>query len=63
MNLKELRLYVLAHRENDTAFYTYVDRLHQEAKWVKNPPIESSEDLENYPEFLERLENDSGKRR
>ena len=53
---------MLAHRENDTAFYTYVDRLHQEAKWVQNPPLRSMEDLENYPEFLERLKNDSGKR-
>lgn len=31
MSLKELYSYVITHREDDEAFYTYVDKLHAEA--------------------------------
>jgi hypothetical protein len=54
---KELQAYVLAHRDDQEAFYAYVDKLHAEANWVEMPPLQSSEDLENYPEFLERVRN------
>jgi hypothetical protein len=36
-----------------------VDKLHAEANWVEMPPLQSLEDLENYPEFLERVRNGS----
>ncbi len=52
MSLKELHAYVITHREDKEAFYTYVDRLHAEATWIEMPPLESAEDLENYPEFV-----------
>jgi hypothetical protein len=52
MSLKELHAYVINHREDDKAFYTYVDKLHAEATWIEMPPLESAEDLENYPEFI-----------
>ncbi|WP_442927807.1 DUF6887 family protein [Microcoleus sp. A003_D6] len=29
MSRKELRAYVLAHREDNEAFYAFVDRLHE----------------------------------
>jgi len=55
MNLKELQSYFLSHREDREAFYAYVDKLHAEATWVEMPPLQSIEDLENYPEFLQRV--------
>jgi hypothetical protein len=55
MSRKELHAYVLSHRDDQAAFYTYVDRLHAEATWIDMPPLQSAEELENYPEFLDRL--------
>ncbi|WP_375509797.1 DUF6887 family protein [uncultured Nostoc sp.] len=57
MSQKELQAYVLAHRDDQEAFYAYLDKLHAEANWVEMPPLQSLEDLENYPEFLERVRN------
>ncbi|MEH2051314.1 DUF6887 family protein [Nostoc sp.] len=59
MSQKELQAYVLAHRDDREAFYAYLDKLHAEANWVEMPPLHSPEDLENYPEFLERVHNGS----
>lgn len=55
MSRKELHTYVLTHRDDQEAFYIFVDKLHAEANWVEMPALQSVEDLENYPEFLERL--------
>ncbi|MBD2386397.1 DUF6887 family protein [Cylindrospermum sp. FACHB-282] len=57
MSPKELRAYVLSHRDDQEAFYTYVDKLNAEANWVEMPPSESVDDLRNYPEFLQRFSN------
>jgi hypothetical protein len=57
MNLKDLQSYFLSHREDQEAFYAYVDKLHAEATWVEMPPLQSIEDLENYPEFLQSVRN------
>ncbi|MBH8573740.1 hypothetical protein I8752_12060 [Nostocaceae cyanobacterium CENA369] len=59
MSRKELHAYVLAHREDREAFYAYVDKLHTEASWIEMPPLQSLDDLKNYPEFLEKFSNDS----
>jgi hypothetical protein len=37
MSRKELHNYVLAHREDQDAFYAYVDKLHNEGNWVEMP--------------------------
>lgn len=55
MSRKDLHAYVLTHREDQEAFYAYVDMLHAEATWIEMPPLESVEDLENYPEFINHL--------
>jgi hypothetical protein len=55
MSQQELQNYFLAHRDDNEAFYAYIDRLHLEATWVEMPPLQSIEDLENYPEFLARF--------
>jgi hypothetical protein len=46
---------VLEHREDQEAFYKHVDKLHAEATWVDMPALQSAEDLESHPEFLEPL--------
>ena len=38
MSQKELHHYVLSHREDQTAFYAYIDRLHAEGNWIEMPP-------------------------
>ncbi|MGA7954421.1 MAG: hypothetical protein WCA07_12970 [Gloeobacterales cyanobacterium] len=59
MSQKDLQNYVLAHREDQEAFYAYVDKLHDEGNWIEMPPLESVQDLEKYPDFIERFRKDS----
>lgn len=59
MSQKELHDYVLAHRDDREAFYAYVDKLHAEGNWIEMPPLQSEQDLENYPEFIERMRKNS----
>lgn len=58
MSRKELRAYVIKHPDDDEAFYAYVDKSEAEGNWVKMPPLKSIEDLDNYPEFLEKIRKD-----
>jgi hypothetical protein len=62
MSQKELHSYILNHRDDQEAFYAYVDRLHEEGNWVEMPPVESVQDLEKYPEFTARFRNSSEQR-
>lgn len=55
MSRKELRAYVLEHRDDNEAFYAYMDKSKAEGNWIKHPPFKSIDDLENYPDFIERL--------
>ncbi|MFB2938935.1 hypothetical protein ACE1B6_27085 [Aerosakkonemataceae cyanobacterium BLCC-F154] len=59
MSQKDLQAYVLAHRDDQEAFYAYIDKLHAEATWIEMPPLESAEDLDNYPEFVEHIRKSS----
>ncbi len=59
MSQRELHDYVLAHRDDQEAFYAYVDKLHAEGNWIEMPPLESLQDLENYPEFTDRFRGSS----
>ncbi len=61
MSRKQLRAYVLAHRDDDEAFYAYVDKINSEGNRVKHPPLKSIDDIENYPEFIEKLRKDTGR--
>jgi hypothetical protein len=62
MNQKELQKYVLEHRDDQEAFYVYVDKLHAEGNWIDMPPVQSDQDLENYPEFIEHIRRSSKSR-
>jgi hypothetical protein len=55
MSQKELQGYILKHRENQEAFYAYVDRLHVEGNWVEMSLMQSEQNFKNYPEFIERM--------
>ena len=55
ISLKEFHKYILAHRDDDVAFYAYVDRLHAEGNWVEMPALKSPQDLDNYPEFIAHI--------
>ncbi|MEB3310507.1 MAG: hypothetical protein VKJ02_09755 [Snowella sp.] len=59
MTQKELQRYVLSHREDQAAFYAYIDKLNTEADWIEMPPLNSVEDIDNYPEFVNRFQNNS----
>lgn len=59
MSQKELQRYVLSHREDQDAFYAYVDKLNAEANWIEMPPLSSVEDMDNHPEFVNRFRNNS----
>ena len=59
MSQKELRDYTLSHRDDQEAFYAYIDRLHQEGNWIEMPSVDSVEDLEKYPEFTARFRKTS----
>jgi hypothetical protein len=60
MSLTDLRAYVLSHSDDNEAFYVYVDRKQAQGQATKYPPLKSLEDLENYPEVIERLKQDPG---
>lgn len=61
MSRKELRAYVLAHRDDDEAFYAYRNKSKAEGNWVTHPPLKSINDMENYPEFLEKIRKEGEK--
>ena len=58
MTKQELRAYVLAHRDDQEAFYVYMDKLSTEENRVKFPPLKSVNDMENYPDLLEQFSRD-----
>lgn len=62
MTRKELRTYVITHPDDNEAFYAYVDKAEKEGNWVTMPPLKSPEDLDNYPEFLDKIRRDPGRR-
>ncbi|AFY94481.1 DUF6887 family protein [Chamaesiphon minutus] len=55
MSRKELHNYVLANRDDDAAFYAYVDLLHEVGNWTEMPALKSPQDLDNYPEFIAHI--------
>ncbi|MEH2256111.1 MAG: hypothetical protein V7K60_07895 [Nostoc sp.] len=58
MSLKELRVYVLAHQDDNEAFYAYMDKSKTEGNWVTMPPLNSIDDFDNYPEFIDKIVKD-----
>ena len=61
MNKQELRAYLLQHREDSEVVSAYIEKLRGEAKWVAFPALTSMEDLDNIPEFFNKLRIDGDK--
>ena len=59
MSQKELHDYFMTHRDDQEAFYAYVDKLHREGNWVEMPPLKSLEDLNQYSDFVASFPNNS----
>lgn len=58
---QELKDYFLTHRDDQEAFYVYIDKLHEEENWIEMPPLKSVEDLNNYSEFTKQCYDDSSR--
>lgn len=54
-----LKQYMLDHRDDDEAFYAYVDRVNARPNRTVYPPLKSLEDLEKRSEMLERMKQNS----
>jgi hypothetical protein len=61
MTKKELRTYLLAHRDDQDAFFAFADKLSAQPGRILHPPLNSIKDMENYPDILEKLQNDPGR--
>jgi hypothetical protein len=54
MSRKELRAYLLKHRDDDEAFYALMDKLNQQPNRTWFPAPKSINDLKNFGELLEK---------
>ncbi|WP_009632112.1 DUF6887 family protein [Synechocystis sp. PCC 7509] len=54
MTRKELREYILKNREDDEAFYSYMDKIHAEPPTEVYPAPQSIDDLKHFPQLLEK---------
>lgn len=61
MTKQGLRDYVLTYRDDEEAFHAYMDKLHTEENRIKHPAVKTVDELENYPEFLQKLQQESRK--
>lgn len=59
MTRRELRAYILQHRDDNEAFYAYMDKSTAEGNWVKRQAIKSIDDIDKYPEFVEKLHKEN----
>ncbi|MGB3203921.1 MAG: hypothetical protein WBB28_02900 [Crinalium sp.] len=53
MSRKELKDYILKHRDDDEAFSVYMDKLNAEPNKTWFPAPKSIEDLAHFPKLLE----------
>jgi hypothetical protein len=54
MTRKELLAYMLEHRDDDEAFYAYMDKAYAEPAKEIHPAPKSIDDLKNFAELLEK---------
>jgi hypothetical protein len=59
MSRKELRNYVLAHREEEEALRIYMDRLHNEPNVIRKIGGLNEEDLNELEQMLQKRVKDS----
>lgn len=54
MSRKELRAYILEHRDDDEAFYAYMDKVYASRDETWFPAPKSIDDLKHFPELLSK---------
>ena len=59
MSSQDLKNYVLSHREDNEAFYAYIERINERQDRVVYPPLQSLDDMEKYPEVIEQMRKNS----
>lgn len=60
MSRVDLRSYLLTHRGDAEAVSAYVQKITAESGWVDCPALTSPEDLDRYPEFLDKVRREEG---
>ena len=55
MTRKELLAYMRENRNDDEAFYAYMDKAYNESSSEYNPAPQSVDDLKHFPQLLEEL--------
>lgn len=58
MSRHSLKHYLLAHRSDPEALSAYIQRIAHEPNWVICPALDSPQDLDNYPEFLAKVQRE-----
>jgi hypothetical protein len=58
MSRQELRSYLLQHRTDTAAISAYVAKISDESGWVTCPALSSPDDLDNYPDFLQKVQRE-----
>lgn len=62
MNRKELRAYVLSHRDDEKALYIYMDRLHNDPDVVRHTGVYDEEGLARLEQLIrEKVEFDNSR--
>ena len=61
MSRKELLAYMLKHRDDEQAFYAYMDKVHAEPASEFYPAPQSIDELQNFPQLLERFRQEQEK--
>jgi hypothetical protein len=54
MSRKELRDYLLKHRDDDEAFYALMDKLNQQPNRIWFPALKTIDELKHFPDLLEQ---------
>jgi hypothetical protein len=55
MTRKEILDYIVEHRDDDEAFYAFMDKVYAEPPRQFYPAPKTIDDLRNFPELLERF--------
>ncbi|MGI0491295.1 MAG: hypothetical protein B0A82_20870 [Alkalinema sp. CACIAM 70d] len=55
MSRAALKSYLLSHRNDADAMSAYIQKISAEPGWVECSALNSPDDLDNYPEFLEKV--------
>ncbi|MBW4479057.1 MAG: hypothetical protein KME54_19920 [Tolypothrix brevis GSE-NOS-MK-07-07A] len=61
MTRKDLLAYMLEHREDNEAFYAYMDKVNAEPASEFYPAPQSIEDLKHFPQLLEKFRREREK--